>query len=188
MLRALVGLARGIHVVSAGWVLILGFAIIADVLGRSLFSAPIQGTSEVIKNSVVAITFMQLPLAILSGSMLRTEIFADALPLVMRRVFRTVGYLMGMSLFLLIAWSSLEPAAYAYQIGEYEGEGALRVSTWPVRFLLIATAVYSAIAYLTMIWLDWTDQLENEIAYPGILGFDAENAAVMTTDTAGKGR
>lgn len=187
MLRALVGLARGVHVISAGWVLLLGFAIIADVAGRSLFSYPIRGTSEVIKNSVVAITFMQLPLAILSGSMLRTEIFADTLPKAGRRVLRTVGYLMGIALFALIAWSALEPAAYAYRIGEYEGEGALRVPTWPIRFLLIGTAVYSAIAYLAMIWLDWTDQLEDEIAYPGILRFDAANSAVMTAD-AGKDR
>lgn len=189
MLRALVGLARGIHVMSAAWVLVLGFAIIADVLGRSLFSVPIQGTSEVIKNSVVAITFMQLPLAILSGSMLRTEIFADALPPYGRRVLRTVGYLMGLTLFLLIAWSALEPAIAAYRIGEYEGEGALRVPTWPIRFLLIGTAIYSAIAYLAMIWLDWTDQLEMELAYPGILSFDAANSAVMNTATpAGKDR
>jgi TRAP-type C4-dicarboxylate transport system permease small subunit len=189
MLRSLVGLARGIHVISACWVLILGFAIIADVLGRSLFSFPIQGTSEVIKNSVVAITFMQLPLAILSGSMLRTEIFADALPPIGRRVLRTMGYLLGLTLFLLIAWSALEPAIAAYRIGEYEGEGALRVPTWPIRFLLIATAVYSAIAYLAMIWLDWTDQLEMELAYPGILSFDAANSAVMTPETsAGKDR
>jgi TRAP-type C4-dicarboxylate transport system permease small subunit len=181
MLKALVGAARGMHVISAGWVLILGFAIIADVLGRSLFSVPIRGTSEVIKNSVVAITFMQIPLAVFSGSMLRTEIFADNLPALGRRVLRTVGYLMGGGLFLLIAFAALEPAAYAYRIGEYEGEGALRVPTWPIRFLLIGTAVYAAIAYLAMIWLDWTDQLEAELAYPGILRFDAANSAVMTT-------
>jgi TRAP-type C4-dicarboxylate transport system permease small subunit len=180
MLRALVGLARGIHVVSAVWVLVLGFAIIADVVGRSVFSYPIRGTTEVIKNSVVAITFMQLPLAILSGSMLRTEIFADGLGTLGRRLLRTLGYLMGICLFALIAWSALEPAAYAYRIGEYEGEGALRVPTWPIRFLLIGTAVYAAIAYLAMIWLDWTGQLEHEIAYPGILSFDAANASVMS--------
>lgn len=179
MLKTLVGVARGIHVISAGWVLILGLAIVADVLGRSLFSAPIQGTTEVIKNSVVAITFMQIPLAILSGSMLRTEIFADRLPPTGRKLFRTVGYLLGAALFLLIAWASLEPAAYAYRIGEYEGEGALRVATWPIRFLLIGTAIYAAIAYLAMIALDWSDGLEDELAVPGILAFNAASSAMM---------
>ncbi len=188
MMKALVGAARGMHVISAGWVMILGFAIIVDVLGRSLFSYPIQGTSEVIKNSVVAITFMQIPLAVMSGSMLRTEIFADMLGVTGRRLLRTVGYLMGASLFLTIAIASLEPAAYAFKIGEYEGEGALRVATWPIQFLLIFTAAYTALAYVAMIWLDWTDQLEAELSYPGILSFDAVNAAVMTAPAPGKDR
>lgn len=181
VLKVLVRLARGIHVLSAGWVLLLGFAIIADVMGRALFSYPIRGTSEVIKNSVVAITFLQLPLAIFSGSMLRTEIFSDAVGPMLRKLLRTAGYLLGAILFLLIAYSSLGDAAMAWRIGEYEGEGALRVPTWPVRFLVIGTAVYTAIAYLAMIWLDWSDQLEQEIAYPGILSYDAQAQSVLST-------
>lgn len=179
LIRGLVGLARSIHVISALWVLMLGFGIIADVLGRALFSYPIRGTSEVIKNSVVAITFLQLPLAIFSGSMLRTEIFSDAMRPFGRKLLRTVGYTLGAVLFLLVAWSSLPDAMTAWRINEYEGEGALRVPTWPVRFLVIATSVYTAIAYACMIWLDWTDQLELELAYPGILSADAQAREVI---------
>lgn len=171
VMRAMVGLARGLHVISALWVLILGFWIIGDVLGRAILSMPIRGTTEIIKNSVVAIAFMQLPLAILSGSMLRTEIFADAVGPLVRRLLRTLAYLLGGALFVLIAWSSLGDAQMAWRINEYEGEGALRVPTWPVRFLLIGTACYAALAYAAMIWLDWTGQLQNEESYPGALHF-----------------
>ena len=72
--------ARTVHLVSAFWTLALALLIFGDVAGRSLLSQPIPGTKEIIQNSVVAITFLQLPLAIYSGSMLRTSIFADALP------------------------------------------------------------------------------------------------------------
>lgn len=178
-IRILRGLARSIHVISAVWVLILGFAIIADVMSRSLFSYPIRGTTEVIKNSVVAITFLQLPLAILSGSMLRTELLSDALGPQARRLLRTLAYLAGAVLFVLIAYSSWDAAALAYRIGEYEGEGALRVPTWPVRFVLIGTSVIAALGYLAMIWLDWTGQLEDEIACPGLSRFDAPPSAAM---------
>jgi len=178
MVGGIVGVARVIHVVSAVWVLLLGFGIIVDVMGRAVFSAPVQGTTEVLRMSVVAVTFLQLPLAIFSGSMLRTEIFADALPPAGRKLLRTLCYLMGLGLFALIAYASWGAAFDAFRIGAYEGEGALRVPTWPVRFLIIATAIFSALAYLLMIWLDWTDQLEQELAYPGILGFDAEAASV----------
>jgi len=175
--RVLVSLARGLHVLSAFWVLILAFWIVGDVLGRSIFSSPIRGTSEVIRNSVVAITFMQLPLAVFSGSMLRTELVSGAVGETARRVLRTLAFVLGAVMFVLIAWSSWDAAVTAYNIGEYEGEGALRVPTWPVRFILIGTSAYAALAYLGMIWLDWTGQLEAETYYPGALSFGGSAAA-----------
>jgi TRAP-type C4-dicarboxylate transport system permease small subunit len=179
MVRGFAGLARTIHVLSAFWILLIAFVIIADVLGRALFSTPLQGTTEIIRNSVVAITFLQLPLAILSGSMLRTELLNELLGPTGRRVMRTLAYLLGFALFALIAYADWRPATVAYRIGEYEGEGALRIPVWPVHFILIATSIMAALAYLTMIWLDWTGQLEDELAYPGILAFDRQAAAVM---------
>lgn len=177
--RVLVSLARGLHVLSAFWVLLLAFWIVGDVLARAFLSSPIRGTSEVLKNSVVAITFMQLPLAIFSGSMLRTELVSGAMSKLLGRVLRSAAFLLGAVLFVLIAWSSWDAAVFAYGIGEYEGEGALRVPTWPVRFLLIGTAFFTFIAYLSMIWLDWTDQLAAESYYPGALSFDAPAGSVQ---------
>lgn len=171
--RVLVSLARGLHVLSALWVLMLAFWIVGDVLSRALLNSPIRGTAEVVRNSVVAITFMQLPLAIFSGSMLRTEIFSDAVGVLLRRILRTACYVLGAALFFTIAWASWDSAVRAWTIGEFEGEGALRIPTWPVRFLLIGTSVYTCIAYAAMIWLDWTGQLEGETSYPGVLGFDS---------------
>ncbi len=182
LIRSFVTLARGIHVISAFWVLLLGFGIVADVIGRGFFNYPIRGTTEVIRSSVVAITFLQLPLAIFSGSMLRTEIFADQLGSVGRKILRTASYILGAALFGMIAYAAWDAAWFAFRIGEYEGEGALRVPTWPVRFLLIGTSIFAAFAYLSMIWLDWTEQLEWELAYPGILSFDSTAAAVISSD------
>jgi TRAP-type C4-dicarboxylate transport system permease small subunit len=179
MVRGFAGLARIIHVLSAFWILLIAFVIIADVVGRALFSTPLQGTTEIIRNSVVAITFLQLPLAILSGSMLRTELLNELLGPTGRRVMRTLAYLLGFALFALIAYADWRPATVAYRIGEYEGEGALRIPVWPVHFILITTSIMAALAYLTMIWLDWTGQLEDELAYPGILAFDRQAASVM---------
>jgi TRAP-type C4-dicarboxylate transport system permease small subunit len=184
MVKGFAGIARFIHVLSAFWVLLIAFIIIADVLGRWLFSAPLQGSTEIIRNSVVAITFLQLPLAILSGSMLRTEIISDIVGPNARRIMRTLAYLLGFALFALIAYADWRPAALAIRIGEYEGEGALRVPVWPVHIILIATAIMSAFAYLLMIWLDWRGELEDELAVPGILAFDREAAAVMGDQSA----
>lgn len=183
MIRNFVTLSRTIHVISAVWVLILGFAIIADVLGRAIFSMPIQGTTEVVKASVVSIAFLQLPLAVFSGSMLRTEVFANSMGEGPRRLMRTANYLAGAALFLLIAYASWDAAIFSVVRGEYEGEGALRLPTWPVRWTIVVTATLTGLAYLAMIWLDWKRQLEMELAYPGVLQYDAQQAATMQSGT-----
>lgn len=163
-------LARALHITSCFWILALAFTVCADALGRGLFNTPAPGTKEILQNSVVAITFLQLPLAILSGSMLRTPIIVGLLPPALRRLMRTLGYLLGAVLFVGLILSSWPEFTSAYRVGEYEGEGALRVPTWPVRGAIVVLSVLSLVAYLWMIVLDWTGRLENEEEAPGAIG------------------
>lgn len=166
-LGAAVKLARTIHLVSAFWTLLLAVVIMIDVIGRQAFSAPLPGTKEILQNSVVSITFLQLPLAIYSGSQLRTSIFADAVPPFVRKLLRTFAGILGVLLFVGLVWSTWQPFLDAYRIGEYEGEGALRVPTWPVRGAVLVTSVFGVIAYLSMIILDWQGKLGDDGAAPG---------------------
>jgi len=164
---AAIKLARTIHIISAFWVLGLALLIFSDVMGRQLLNQPIPGTKEILQNSVVAITFLQVPLAIYSGSMLRTSIFADAMPPLGRKILRTFGALLGLALFVGLIWSTWPSFQDAYRIGEYEGEGALRVPTWPVRGVVLVISFFGFFAYLSMIYFDWTGQLEAEESAPG---------------------
>ncbi len=163
---AAVGLARSIHLVSAFWTLGLAVLIFLDVAGRGVLSSPIPGTKEIIQNSVVAITFLQLPLAIYTGSMLRTSIFADAVPPSVRKLLRTLTALLGVAFFIGIVLSTWPSFLDAWRIGEYEGEGALRVPTWPVRGLVLVMSLFGAVAYLMMIVLDWQGRLIDEQVAP----------------------
>lgn len=162
-------LARAVHLFSAFWTLGLGVLIFGDVIGRTFFNEPIPGTKEILQNSVVAITFLQLPLAIFSGSMLRTSILADAMPDFIRKLLRTFGAALGFAVFMGLLWSTWPSFWDAYRIGEYEGEGALRVPTWPVRGTVLVISVFGAFAYLSMIYCDWTNQLIGEEEAPGSL-------------------
>ncbi len=161
--------ARLLHICSAFWMLSLAFLIFADVAGRLLFSSPFPGTKELLQNSVVTITFLQIPLAIYSGSMLRTTILSDAVPPFMRRLLRTLTSLLGLVLFLALIWGTWPSFMDAYRIGEYEGEGSMRVPTWPVRGAIALMSAFGAFAYAHMIWLDWTGQLVHESEAPGAL-------------------
>ncbi|ROU04236.1 TRAP transporter small permease [Histidinibacterium lentulum] len=164
-----VGAARALHIVSAIWTLLLAFLVVGDVFGRTLLNSPIPGTKELLQNSIVTIAFLQLPLAIYSGSMLRTPILADALPPFARKLLRTFAMLLGCAVFVGLVWGSWPSFQDAYRIGEYEGEGSLRVPTWPVRGAILVMSAFVAVAYAWMIVLDWTGRLQNELEAPGAI-------------------
>jgi len=159
--------ARVIHLFAAFWTLCLAVLIFVDVIGLKFFGSPVPGTKEIIQNSVVAITFLQIPLAIYSGSMLRTSILADAVPPVVQRLLRTFMSVLGFAVFMAILWSTWPSFTDAYRIGEYEGEGSLRVPTWPVRGVVLVMSGFAAWAYLAMIWHDWRGNLIGDQAAPG---------------------
>ncbi len=152
-------LARTTHVVSAFWVLVLAAIIFVDVMGRYLFSQPLLGATEIIANSVVSITFLQLPLAIYQGGMIRSTLLYDAVGERTRRWLRTLAGVLGLAFFLGTAFSAWGPALEALAVSEYEGEGALRVPTYPVRFLVVATSIFAAYVYLHLLCLDWTGRI-----------------------------
>lgn len=159
--RKLIGrVAQATHIVSAAWVLVLAVIIFIDVCGRYFFGLPLLGATEIIKNSVVSITFLQLPLAIYRHGMIRTTLLYDLLGADWQRVLRTVANLLGLLFFVGTAFSAWGPALEALGVSEYEGEGALRVPTYPVRFLVVITSLFAAYVYFYLMYLDWTGRLE----------------------------
>lgn len=157
-------IARGIHILSSVWVFILAATILVDVFGRVLFLQPLPGTKEILQNSVIAVTFLQIPLAIYSGSMLRTTLIVDSLSASGKRIMRTVAYLLGFLLFAALTYASAPEVFDAYRIGEYEGEGSFRIYTWPIRLLITGTAAFAAFAYLSMMVADWRGMLGDDEA------------------------
>lgn len=168
-MKAQIGGARLLHIISAFWILALAALVVSDVILRLMAGRGIPGSKEILQNSVVTITFLQVPLAIYSGSMLRTTILLDAVPPMVRRLLRTLASLLGLILFLGLIWGTWPSFVEAYRIGEYEGEGSLRVPTWPVRGAIAIMSACAAVAYAQMIWLDWTGQLVSESEAPGAL-------------------
>ena len=94
--------------------------------------------------------------------MLQTTIFYDMVCKRLRKFMRTLSSVLGFLLFALLVYSSWEPFLEAFSIGEYEGEGALRVPTYPVRFLIVLTSAFAAFVYLYLIYLDWTGRLTDD--------------------------
>lgn len=126
----------------------LSFMVVADVTGRVLFNSPVKGTKEVVEFSIVVICFLQAGYAIRSGGMLHVEVVTALMPARGRALAAALGALLGIGFFALIVWGSVEPLGHAWRAGEYEGEGALRVPTWPARLVVMVGAALAALNYL----------------------------------------
>ena len=148
--RAVNETTRIFHVLAALWLCLIALTIVVDVVGRFFFNSPLTGTAEIVANSVVAIAFLQIPFAIRTYGMLRTTVVTEKLGVSGRRIFNIVTYIVGIVVFATIAWASWDSMLNSWAIGEYEGEGALRVPTYPVRTFIVAMSVVAAFAYLLL--------------------------------------
>lgn len=141
-------------VLAAAWAFVLTFVIIADITSRGLFNDPLNGTREIVANSIVMIVFLQAGYAIRSRSMLRADFLIDLFPPLIRRAVLGFGYLLGVALFLLIIYGGWDLAIDSWVGGEYEGEGALHIPSWPTRFIILIGSALAVLNYLVVAYLD----------------------------------
>lgn len=136
-----------LNAMAAIWAFVLAFVILADVLGRVVGFA-FQGTVELVANSIVAIVFLQFPLTVVRGSFLRSTVIYDAVSDTGRRVIDVLSCLLGLGIFVAIAWGGWADMITSFRIGEFEGEGALRVPVYPTRAIIFAMSVLSCLCYI----------------------------------------
>ena len=127
---------------------LLSFLVVADVIGRVVFNSPVKGTPEIVSMSIVIICFLQASYAVRSGGMLSVDLVPALLPWRARHALLAAACLLGAGFFGVIVYGGLDPLAHAWTSGEYEGEGALRIPTWPARLAVIAGAGLAALNYL----------------------------------------
>ena len=78
MARVLDRAVNVLSIIAAVWLMLIAVVIFLEVTGRGLFGVFLGG-DEIVTNSVPAIVFLQVPLAIRVGGMLRTTILFDHL-------------------------------------------------------------------------------------------------------------
>ena len=150
ILRGFERLCVWLNYVAAGWLMLIALVIFVEVTSRGVFNTFLGG-DEIVTNSVPAIVFLQVPLAILAGSMLRTTIVFDHLGRRWRRVVNAVAYTLGVALFIGIAVGGWSDMVKGWEIGEYQGIGALEVPVYPVRTIIIASAILITLIYVALL-------------------------------------
>lgn len=147
-------LAKATMILAAFCAFGLAFLILVDVTARAL-SIKFYGVAEYVRNTIIVIVFLQAPYAIRIASMLRVDIFVNALPARSRAPLLAAGDVLGLIFFAGIAIGAVPPAIDAWVNNEFEGEGVVRVAAWPARFSIVYGCGLAAIFYVIRIIDRW---------------------------------
>lgn len=151
----LLGPANVLAAVGTAWIFALMMLVVADVVGRNFFDAPITGVAEFAARSVASIVFLQLAAAICTGRMTRSDFLLRMIgrrsPAALKAI-EVFNVVVGALLFIALAVISWPEFTAALQAGEYFGvQGVYTVPTWPFRLLIVMGSVLAAMAYLACI-------------------------------------
>jgi len=152
--RKLQGCLNIVAAVGTVWIFAVMLLIVADVVGRNFFAAPITGVAEIAARSVVAIVFLMLPAAALSGSLVRADFVlrlvegsSERLPHLLDALFA----LAGAALFGLVALAAWPDTASAWRSAEFFGvRGVWTLPTLPFRLIIVFGAAASALAFAVL--------------------------------------
>ncbi|MFZ9314968.1 MAG: TRAP transporter small permease subunit [Burkholderiaceae bacterium] len=145
-------LIKSFLVIGAFLALLISFLIVADVIGRGLFLKPVQGTKEMVEASVVLICFLQAAYAIRSGGMIAVDVFITRLSTRPKALIALFGSLLGVGFFFIIFYGGIDLAVRSWVSGEFEGEGAFRIPSWPARFMVVLGSALAIAQYLILSW------------------------------------
>lgn len=140
------------------WIFALMIVISVDVIGRTVFDAPLPGVLELVRLSIVGIVFIQL------GHTLRAERItrSDNLIRILQRRLPRVGFglqavfeLAGTGVFFVLFQASLPLFLRSWESGEYAGiEGYITYPVWPVRLVILIGSACAGIQFLLFAWRD----------------------------------
>lgn len=135
--------------IAAIWLILVAITIFAEVTFRNF--GLFLGADQIVQNSVPAIVFLQVPFAIASGTMLRTTLIYDFFKERGKRIVNRISYIIGVLLFTGIAIGGWTDMIKGWEIGEYQGIGAIEFPVYPIRTVIIFSSIIIVIIYSTLI-------------------------------------
>lgn len=140
----------GLNAVGSAWVAAITVLVCADILGRLLFQYPLVGVPEIVKVSIVAIVWLQIPHTLKIDGHLRSDIVLRHMSGRSRAVVDLFAYVLGALVFGLLVYSGWDTMITAWEMGEFEGELPVRVPTYPLRSIVLLGAALTSLQFLLM--------------------------------------
>jgi tripartite ATP-independent transporter DctM subunit len=134
------------------WLFCLTFVICADVAGRYLFNAPIQGAAEIVGYSVVTALFLQFANTLRVGRFTRVEVVIERLQATRPSAASFLNGLFalaGAAVFGLIAWGTWPRFEQAWSTDEITGTpGVFTFTVWPFFAVIVFGAAATCVEFL----------------------------------------
>jgi TRAP-type C4-dicarboxylate transport system permease small subunit len=145
---------NGVAAIGTIWIFAIMLLIVADVVGRNLFAAPISGVAEIASRSVVAIVFLMLPAAALSGSLVRADFLMRGLRSRAPKLVHLLDLVFALSgavLFALVALASWPDTHEAWATSEFFGvRGVWTLPTLPFHLLVVLGSGATSLAFISV--------------------------------------
>jgi TRAP-type C4-dicarboxylate transport system permease small subunit len=145
-------LIAGMNIVGALLICLMAVLVNADVIGRAGFNHPLNGIPELVSMFIVAVVFLQLPYCLQLQQITRSDAVLERLKSHHRRLahgLETLYHLIGMALFVTIAWFSLELTQQAWYSNDFVGsQGISDFASWPVKACVCFGASVAALEFL----------------------------------------
>jgi TRAP-type C4-dicarboxylate transport system permease small subunit len=125
----------GLNFVSVALIFLISLLVAADVICRYFFNSPIVGTTELVKASTVIIVFLGMPYTLKQGRHIQTTVIIDRLPPINKVWSNISASFIGLIVFGLLCYFSLQDAWASYQVREFDGD-QIRVYLYPSRFCI----------------------------------------------------
>ena len=134
--------------------------VVANVLGRYLFNAPITGAFEVTESLLVIIIMLGLALTQYHDGHIRVTILTRRLPHALARFAKICSLMLGAVFFVWCAYASWKFAYQSYSFNEQEW-GAVTFPLYPFKFVVFVGVVLLTIQFV----LDTISEIVNLSAY-----------------------
>ncbi len=148
------GLTRGMNALGTCLVLFIMGVVLADVIGRGLFSRPLTGTAEMVAMSIAVVVFLQFPSTLAAGRVIAADGLVERLG---KRSVRAEQWLLalhhavGAGLFALTGRYVWPLLRIAYDSGDYYGTPAMfSFPKWPIFSVIFFGCTIMALQYAVM--------------------------------------
>lgn len=141
--RAIRSISRILNIVGGGFLMIMMFLTVANIIGRAVYE-PVLGTPEIVGYTLVIVVGFGLAYTAVLGGHVTVDLLVMRFSQRAQAVINSIMSLLGIGVFALIAWQSTMYGWKQSLLGEYAP--VLKFPVPPLRYIFVFGCVVLCLA------------------------------------------